>query len=321
VTDSGGRSAPERPEPDADFEARFAQLVKDVEQGRKAAAEEPSARARMLAAQRRDQPPPSSPWRGDAPSSDDAAAKQARRPVPRVWPRNLALAVIIGALAVAVVGTMRQKNSPRASGTAATSAKATSAVASSGGTRTAGPTASGTPLSTTSANGAVSQIALAQLFPQTVHGTNGTVYTLVTAGALNNCVDSDMVAPTLAGLFAQSNGCVGGEGALYMDAAKDQFNMTIFTLKDPADVISILTYLSSNPTDFEVGALQPPAGSGLAALSATSGIIQGFASAGHYLGVYMAQWSDGRAADYGSLQKLLTPLQNAVSANVDKAVS
>ena len=63
--------------------------------------------------------------------------------------------------------------------------------------------------------------------------------------------------------------------------------------------------------------LRPPKGSGLAELSATSGIIQEFASSGHYLGVFMAQWSDGRAADYASLQKLLDPLQKAVSATMN----
>ena len=164
----------------------------------------------------------------------------------------------------------------------------------------------------------MSQIPVSQLFPQTVRGANGTVYTLVTAGSLNNCVNSDMVAPTLAGLFAQSKGCLGGEGALYKDAAKDQFNMTVFTLDDTADVVSILMELSTDPDDFEVGALQPPAGSGLSTLSATSGIIQQFEGSGHYLGVFMAQWSDGRVAAYGNLQKLLDPLENAVSATMKR---
>ena len=317
MTESGGRGAPgqpEQPKQDADFEAQFAQLVKDVEQGRKAAAEEPSARARMLAAKWRDQPPPSTPWRGDAPSFGDAAAepeKSEKWPERRrVWPRNLAIAIIIGAVAVGVVQTMRQKD-----------AHATSSASNANGNAKATPSASprSAASATNAASGTVSQIPVSQLFPQTIQGTNGAVYTLVTAGGLNNCVNSDMVAPTLAGLFAQSNGCIGGEGALYKDAAKDQFNMTIFTLKDPADVLSIVTDLSMDPTDFEVGALRPPAGSGLTTLSATSGIFQQFAGSGHYLGVFMAQWSDGRAADYGSLQKLLNPLQNVVSTTISRA--
>ncbi|HWG26655.1 hypothetical protein [Actinospica sp.] len=317
MTESGGRSTPEQPEQpehDADFEAQFAQLVKDVEQGRKAAAEEPSARARMLASKWREQPPPSTPWRGDAPSFGHAAAEPERPEWPerrRVWPRNLAIAIIVGAVAVGVVQTMRQKD-----------AHGTSPAANANRNANADSTPSASPRGTASATGAasgtVSQIPVSQLFPQTVHGTNGAVYTLVTAGGLNNCVNSDMVAPTLAGLFAQSNGCIGGEGALYKDAAKDQFNMTIFTLKDPADVVSIVTDLTMDPSDFEVGALQPPAGSGLTALSASSGIIQQFAGSGHYLGVFMAQWSDGHASDYASLQKLLDPLQTAVSTTMNR---
>ncbi len=182
----------------------------------------------------------------------------------------------------------------------------------------AGATASAKASAGTS-TGAVSQVPVSQLFPQTVRGANGTVYTLVTAGSLNNCVNSDMVAPTLAGLFAQSKGCLGGEGALYKDAAKDQFNMTVFTLDDPADVVEAFPMeLSMDPNDFEVGALQPPAGSGLTALSATSGIIQQFAGSGRTQGgrLHGTEWSDGRTAAYGDLQKLLNPLENAVSATM-----
>ncbi|HTJ72954.1 MAG TPA: hypothetical protein VL551_35780 [Actinospica sp.] len=317
MTESGGRPAPGRPEPDEDFEAQFARLVKDVEEGRKAAAEEPSARARMLAAKWRDQPPPSTPWRGDVPTFGDATAEQQRterargRGARRVWPRNLAIAVIIGALTVGVVQTMRERK-PQAAGTATPTAAATGAASA------AASPATSSAASAAASSAAVAQIPVSELFPDTVHGSNGTVYTLVTAGALNSCVNSDMVAPTLAGLFAQSNGCVGGEGALYKDAAKDQFNMTVFTLKDPTDVISIVSDLAMDPTDFEVGALRPPPNSGLTTLSATSGIIQQFAGSGHYLGVFMAQWSDGRVADYGSLQKLLNPLQDTVSATMNR---
>jgi len=32
----------------------------------------------------------------------------------------------------------------------------------------------------------------------------------------------------------------------------------------------------------------------------------------------MAQWSDGRVAAYGNLQKLLNPLENAVSATMKR---
>lgn len=275
----------------------------------------------MLAAQWRDQPPAPAPGRGPASWPGDASnGREQAAPERRVWPRNLAIAVIIGALAYGIVNTLRPNGAPGAAraATADSTSSATAEAASPGTPSASAGTADTAGAADTGAAGAgaVSQIPVSQLFPQSVKGTDGTVYTLVTAGALNNCIDSDMVGPTLAGLFAQSHGCVGGEGALYKDAAKDQFNMTVFTLKDPADTISIVTALSMSPADFEVGALRPPAGSGLAALSATSGIIQQFAGSGRYLGVFMAQWSDGRASDYADLQKLLNPLQDAVSARL-----
>src|ERR1700736_3282961 len=151
------------PEREAEFEAQFAQLVKDVEEGRKAAIEEPSARARMLAAKWREQPPPSAPWRGEAPSlCDDTTKPKKGSATGRVWPRNLTIAVIIGALTVGIVEMMRHNGSHGA------------------------PTASaanGTPSVTRSASGsasAVSQIPVSRLFPRTVQGAGGTVYTLVT---------------------------------------------------------------------------------------------------------------------------------------------
>lgn len=303
MSESKGTAGPEQPERDPEFEAQFAQLVEEVEKSSKAAVEEPSARARMLAAKWREQPPPSTPWRGEPTPFGDAANEPRKRDARvRVWPRNLAIAVIAGALAIGGAKLVRHNHShdvPTASLAGATPSPTQ-------------PTSAGA----SAATGAVSQIPVSRLFPKTVHGSNGTTYTLVTAGPLNSCVNTDMVGPTLAGMFAQSNGCVGGEGALYKDSAKDQFNMTVFTLKDPADTVSILTELSMNPGDFEVGALQPPAGSGLTLLSATSGIIQQFASSGHYMGVFMAQWADGRAADYASLQQILEPLQDAVSATM-----
>jgi len=311
VTETTGPAEPERTEHDPELEAQFAQLVKDVEEGRKAAVEEPSARARMLAAKWREEPPPSVPWRGDVPPPADVPAKPAARTGGgRVWLRNTVIAVVAGALTVGVVETLQHTGSHSAP--AAAAADVTPSPTQDAGVAASAATGAATGVAT----GAVSQIPVSQLFPQTVRGAGGTTFTLVTAGPLNSCTNSDMVGPTLAGLFAQSDGCLGGEGALYKDSAKDQFNMTVFTLKNPADVVGILTDLSMNLDDFEVGALQPPAGSGLTALSATSGIIQQFGSSGHYLGVFMAQWSDGRAADYGSLQQLLNPLQSAVTATM-----
>jgi hypothetical protein len=310
VTDTLGGS-----EPDPDFEAQFARLVREVEQGRAAPVHEPSARARMLQSKWREEPPATAPWRGDVPTLGDETARKTQhtgrqRGGRRNWPRNAVIAVIVGALVLAVVETELQDRSHAAAADAPRVASTSTA-----GTATSTPSAAGTATSPSSAAAAVAADALipvAQLFPATVHGANGTTYTLVQSGDLADCVKTDMVAPTLAGLFGQSKGCVGGEGALYKDAAKDQFNIVVFTLKDPSDVVQILSDLSMNLSDFEVATLAPPAGSGLTALPATSGIIQQFAGSGHRLGVFMAQWSDGRAADYADLQTLLTPLQNVV---------
>lgn len=307
MTDTLGGS-----EPDPDFEAQFAQLVREVEEGRPAPVQEPSARARMLQNTWRDQPPPSRPWRGDVPTFGDAtveaqkAQKGGRGSAGngRVWPRNLAIAVIVGALAYGLLETTFHRsgstaaNVPRTTSTQAAGTKASAAAARSA--------------DSAAHVAADALIPVAQLFPASVHGSNGTTYTLVQSGNLSNCITSDMVGPTLAGLFAQSKGCVGGEGALYKDAANDQFNVTVFTLKDPGDAVQILTDLSMNVTDFEVATLAPPAGSGLPQLSATSGIVQQFAGSGHRFGVFMAQWADGRTADYGALQSLLTPLQDVI---------
>ena len=156
---------------------------------------------------------------------------------------------------------------------------------------------------------------LATLFPQTVKGAGTVVYSLVQSGQLPSCTAVGAVGTTLAGMFAQSSGCVGAEGALYKDAANDQFSAVIFTLKNPVDVVSILSALASDVTDFEVAPIAPPSDSGLATLSATSGIIQSFATGGNYLGVFMAQWSTGKVGDYNTLQGLLTPVQDAVSAS------
>jgi hypothetical protein len=300
VTDTVGGS-----EPDPDFDAQFAKLIREVEAGRPAAVHEPSARARMLQQKWRDQPPPTTPWRGEAPTLGDATAEASRARKAkyrriyhggRAWARNLVIALIICALVFAVVETRRQDRS-------------TSASNGPQVTETSSPTAS----SAASHLAANALIPVGQLYPKTVAGANGTTYRLVQAGNLADCIKSDMVGATLAGLFAQSKGCVGGEGALYQDAAKDQFDIIVFTLQDPADAVRIVTDLSMDPTDFEVATLLPPAGSGLKELSATSGIIQQFTSDGNRVGVFMAQWADGRAADYSALQGLLTPLQDAVT--------
>ena len=233
--------------------------------------------------------------------------------------RNALIAVIIVGLACGAMEIERKSHSSHSAPTAASktlaqvhaSAKSSASPAMA---VSASPSASDTGSSTSSD---VQQIPLATLFPQTVRGTGTTVYTLVQSGQLPTCTAVGAVGTSLAGMLVQSSGCIGAEGALYKDAANDQFSAVIFTLKDPDDVVSILSALASDVADFEVAPIAPPKGSGLANLSATSGIIQSFASGGNYLGVFMAQWATGEVGNYNTLQGLLTPVQNAVSTGFD----
>ncbi|MBR7833046.1 hypothetical protein KDL01_07215 [Actinospica durhamensis] len=136
MTDTLGGS-----EPDPDFEAQFAQLVREVQQGRPAAVHEPSARARMLQNRWREEPPPTTPWRGEHPTVGDATVRgRARGPAPtplaprtrpgfgrprawsrprrgdygrgrqgaRAWVRKALIAVIVGAVVFAVIETVVQ---------------------------------------------------------------------------------------------------------------------------------------------------------------------------------------------------------------------
>jgi hypothetical protein len=145
-----------------------------------------------------------------------------------------------------------------------------------------------------------------------VAGSNGTTYTLVISGTFTDCVKSGIVGTLLAGMIAQSKGCAGGESALYRDAAKDQFDITVLTFEDSGDALTIMNGLASDYTDFEVGTLLPPSDSGLKQLSAKSGMVQEFDAAGNRVGIYMAQWANGAASDYQHLTDLLTPLQDAI---------
>jgi len=304
VTDTVGGS-----EPDPDFDAAFAKLLRDIEAGRPARVHEPSARARMLREKWVEQAPPTTPWRGEAPTFGDATveANQTRKDryrrayaVGRVWPRKAAIAVIVCALAFAVVETDRDRSK-----TAAVNAPPPTATARA----TTGP-------STLAAD---EMIPLTRLFPETVPAAHGGAYTLLQSGRLADCIKSDLVGPKLAGLFAQSDGCVGGEEALYQDAANDQFNVIVFTLEDAGDALRIRNDLSMDSSEFEVAPQVPPARSGLPDLSGTDGRVQLFASAGNQLGVFMAQWADGHASGYGDLENLLTPLQDTVVATLSDA--
>jgi hypothetical protein len=294
VNDSVGGSST-----DPDFEAQFARLMQEVEQNRPAAVHEPSALERQKAVEQRS-------VRADGTGRHVA--------------RNAVIFVVLVGLVVGGAQAYRAIHRRTSAGSAANAAATGAATGSASATasiavRSAATGATASTGSSTSTG--VQQIPLTRLFPAVIKGSGSTVYTLVTSGKLADCVHSDMVGATLAGMFAQSGGCVGGEGALYKDAAKDQFDAFVFTMKDPSDVVSIMTQLSMNYSDVEMAPVLPPAGSDLASLSATSGIVQAFSSSGNYLGIFMAQWADGKASDYQSLENLLKPVSNSVGTQFE----
>ncbi|MEU5532675.1 hypothetical protein [Streptomyces sp. NPDC020362] len=147
-----------------------------------------------------------------------------------------------------------------------------------------------------------------QAFPARIGG-----FTKVRQSGGPNCTGSGAVGPNLTALIDRSKGCRGVVGALYKDAANNQYTIVVFGMQDPVDVVHLVTVLGSHPTDYEVGVLTPPAGSGLRSLPADSGLVQSFAGNGRLLVVGLAQWSDGRAEDYQSLTEKLRPLMTTVT--------
>ncbi|MFE0461609.1 hypothetical protein ACFW1A_20395 [Kitasatospora sp. NPDC058965] len=137
-------------------------------------------------------------------------------------------------------------------------------------------------------------------------------YTLVTDAARTDCTSSETVGPTLAGLLTQSHGCLGVHQALYKDAAGDQFNLAMFTMKDPADLAHVITQLAGDATDVEVGTIVPSADSGLRQLPADAGMVQSFAGYGPTLLIGVGEWSDGHVGDYNTLVSKLSPLLDSV---------
>ncbi|MEV6291007.1 hypothetical protein AB0M41_11415 [Streptomyces sp. NPDC051896] len=154
----------------------------------------------------------------------------------------------------------------------------------------------------------MSMVTVDQAFPARVAG-----YTKVKQSGGPNCTGSGMVGPNLTALIEGSKGCRGVIGALYKDASNNEYTIVAFGMKDPVDVVHMVTALSTHPTDYEVGVLTPPAGSGLRALPADSGLVQSFAGYGRLLVVGLGQWSDGRTADYQALVDKLSPLMNKVT--------
>ncbi|MEU8514715.1 hypothetical protein AB0C76_24415 [Kitasatospora sp. NPDC048722] len=225
-------------------------------------------------------------------------ARQAEQAKPRrsrrlVLPVAAALLVAAGATAYVLRPSDR---SPAAAPAPAPATTAASTPSEHAAAAPAGAPASAIPLS---------------VFPAQVQG-----YTLVAKVANPSCTGSDTVAPTLAGLITQGHGCFGVDLALYKDAEGNQYDLALFAMKDPLECVHLINVLASSPESYQVAVQVPPKDSGLRQLPSDSGLVQNFASYGHGMLVGMAQWSDGRTADFGALSDRLSPLTGAVIRNV-----
>ncbi len=153
----------------------------------------------------------------------------------------------------------------------------------------------------------------AQAFPAAVGG-----YARVADIGDASCTGAGSVRPTLAGMITRSHGCAGLDFALYKDSSKNEYSLAVFTMKDPADAMAIVTALGENATDCQAAVPLPPANSGLRALPPSSGLVQSFASSGHLVVVGMAQWSDGHSSNYEQLEQQLSPLLETVAKQAEK---
>ncbi|MEU9046186.1 MULTISPECIES: hypothetical protein [unclassified Kitasatospora] len=242
---------------------------------------------------------------------EPSAAERARRPVRRNARRRLLLPVAAALLVAAgAAASLLRPSDPDPAPAAAAPPAPTAAAAppSSAPSPHAATPSIGAP--SAASDGPTSAIPLS-VFPAQVQG-----YTLVADVAHPSCTGPDTVAPTLAGLITQGHGCLGVDLALYKDAEGNQYNLALFTMKDPGDSVHLVTLLGSHPEAYEVAVHIPPTDSGLSRLPADSGLVQGFASYGHGMLIGMAQWSDGRTADFDKLSKQLSPLTEAVINNV-----
>lgn len=228
-----------------------------------------------------------------------------------VWPRNAALAVLAASaafLALKFTGTEPEdKAAPEPATTTAAPSSASTASA-------APPSSTPVPAAATGANRPM--IPMDDVFPAEVADGSGGTFTEVGAAVLDSCTEADSVGPTLAGYITQSKGCVGEQVALYKDKQNNQFNLAVFTMKDPQDTVRPVTRLSMAFGDYQVAAQAPPPESGLPVLPADSGMVQSFSGYGRAMMVGLGQWSDGRVADMQQLVDRLQPLLQAVSKKV-----
>ncbi|KQV24024.1 MULTISPECIES: hypothetical protein [unclassified Kitasatospora] len=233
-----------------------------------------------------------------------------KRPRP-VWPRNAAAALAAAALAFLALKALgpSDRQEDRAAAPASSSPAALTSTPAASRT-TSVPSGSAVPLS------ARPMIALTEAFPAEVKDASGAVYTKVGAATLTNCTEPDSVGPRLISMINESKGCVGELVALYKDAQNNQFNLAVFTMKDPLDTVHLVTELTIAFDSYEVGAQAPPPGSGLATLPPDSGMVQAFTGQGRAMVVGLGQWSDGRTADFQKLVDRLEPLLKSVSGKV-----
>ncbi|WP_162793100.1 hypothetical protein [Streptomyces globosus] len=161
-------------------------------------------------------------------------------------------------------------------------------------------------------------IPLADAFPDRVPDGKGGDFTKVGAATLKSCTEPDSVGPALAGMIEAGKGCLGEHVALYKDAQNNQFNLAVFTMRDPQDTVTLVMRLGGNPTDYQVGAQAPPPGSGLKTLPPDSGMVQSFTGRGRSMVVGLGQWSDGATRDYQGIVDRLSPLLQHVSDRVGR---
>jgi hypothetical protein len=293
VKDPDERPQSGEEQPELSIDAMYEALLRDVE-GQK----NPGPPAAAAAANRSVPVPPQrpAPGPGVAGASPDQGTSSGPQQRPKnAWGRNILILVVIIAAAYGYV----HYRHPFAAKPAASPTH---------------PAGSASPTGTH-----VPAITVAHAFPSTVPGQNGETYKLVGGVKLTSCSEPDMVEPYLAGLLAQSGGCAGAVAALYGDGAKNEFTIVVFTLDNPADAMSITATLTTDPADYQIGAIVPPDSSGLAALPAPSGLVQAFSGASHALVIGVAQWSDGRSSDFNTLESLLQPLQQAVTTRAGTA--
>lgn len=242
--------------------------------------------------------------------AEGSGLQSAPRPRPRrVRPLNLGLALVAAGAAFAVLkytGVSADDSTAAPAPAASVPARATSAAPSTAPSR-----------GTVAAVGGTRPMApLAELFPAEVKGASGAAFTRLGSTVMESCTEPDGVGPRLAAMIEDSAGCVGEQIALYEDDRNNQFNVAVFTMKDPQDTVRLVTELAMAFNDYQVAVQAPPAGSGLPRLPADSGLVQAFTGHGRVMVVAMGQWSDGRTADFQQLVDRMKPLQDAVSQKV-----